>query len=220
MTELLLPNERLDLAVGLLAAMAKLSAPVFKPLAKLDAEVKKDCHECSEPDKYKPAKEASALGGATVRALAEELLALGAVTEKQAEAVFEAAPRPAPPQTISEGEAEYSLQRLKRLEQGRPTADQLARGAAVGAAVGPLASLAFRTIAGKSVRPLTDQTFLPKIRQVAAQAGHGAIFGGAMPAVTNKLEREAEKSKLRKFLGQQPPQEEGFMGQLRGGFGA
>jgi hypothetical protein len=220
MTELLLPHERFDLAVGFLSALAKFAAPVFKPLAKLDAEVKKDCHTCSEPDKYKPAKEASALGGAAVRALAEELLALGAVTEKQAEAVFEAAPAQPVSRPISEGEAEYSLQRLKRLEQGRPTADQLARGAAVGAAVGPIASLAFRTIAGKSVRAPTDQQFLPRVRQLAAQAGHGAIFGGAMPAVTNKLEREAEKSKLRTFLGQQEPPQQKVLGQLNGGFDA
>lgn len=203
MTELLPPEERLDLAVGLMAANTKFAAVVFKPLTKLEAEVKKDCHECSEPDKYKPAKEASALDPVTLHAFVDELLALGGVDEKQAAAVFEAAPAPKAAPTISENEAGYSLQRLKRLEQGRPTADQLGRGAAVGAAVGPLASLAFRTIAGKSVRPVTDQTFLPKLRQVAAQAGHGAIFGGAMPAVTNKLEREAEKSKLRKFLGQQ-----------------
>jgi len=140
------------------------------------------------------------------KALTEELKSLGAVTEKQADALAANSPIPFQPaplkNNISEDEARFALQRLKRLEEGKPTRDQLMRGMGVGAAVGPLASLAFRSIAGKRVRAPTDQQFFPHFRQLAAQAGHGAIFGGLMPAVTNRLEREAEKSKLRNFLAQ------------------
>lgn len=181
---------------ALFAPLQKLAA-TFEPLAKLDAKVKEDC-KCSHGEgAYKPVPQ----GDAKIAAEAAE---------------FAPVPAPAAP-SISEDEARYALQRYRRLEEGKPTRDQLARGAAIGAAVGPLASLAFRSIAGKSVRAATDQQFLPKMRQVAAQAGHGAIFGGLTPALTNKIERDAEKTKLRSYLGQQQKQPPGYMQQLLGG---
>ena len=165
------------------------SAAGFKPVAKLQAEVAKDCDDCKKEDSFKPAK---------LAAMVDELRLMGAVEECQARELEKRALG-----EVSEVEARSSLDRLQRLEQGKPTMEQLGRGAAVGAVVGPLAALAGRAVAGRSVRAATDQQFLPQARQLAAQIGHGTIFGGLTPALTSRIERGAEVNKLKGYLNQQ-----------------
>lgn len=194
MTELLDKEDFSNLRANFRGALTKISqSPKYKSVDSLNADVAKDCRTCKSDDAYKPVPQ----GNSKLASMVEELLALGAITNNQAIALDKTA------ENIPATEARYSLRRLKRLEEGRPTLDQLGRGAAVGAVVGPLAALAGRAIAGKAVRAPTDQQLLPKTRQLLAQAGSGAVFGGGMPALTNKIEREAEIKTLKNYLSQQ-----------------
>ena len=165
-----------------------------------------------------------------IASMINELVSSNAITGGQASALKEAAelptkmtipsnvpinqavtaPTPAPipiealPQKndVSREEAQYALQRLNRLEESKPTRGQIARGAMVGSVVGPIAGLTSRAITGS--KALNAPVF-QGARGLAAMAGHGAVFGGLMPAISSRIERESEKSKLRKFLGQEEP---------------
>ena len=198
----------------LFSALTKLST-AFQPIAKLEAEVKKNCHTCSA-DAYKPVPQGDSK-------LAQDL-------------GFQAAPRPT---DVTDTEAQDALSRLKRLEETKPSAGELARGAAVGATVSPIATLAARGIGGeyafgdltkkltdaaeKSPKGLTNRLALKSplaakallgTRSMGAAATMGAFFGGAMPAVRSELERGAERKKLRTYLGQQQQAEPGYLRQL------
>jgi hypothetical protein len=91
---------------------------------------------------------------------------------------------------VTAQQAQQSLQRLDELQDLR--GGELARGAGVGAAAGPAIGLGGRLISGaRSPKHLA--------RQVAADAFTGAAFGGAIPFLRNKLEREVEKEKLKDY---------------------
>ncbi len=99
-------------------------------------------------------------------------------------------------------EAASSAKRLQKLEESAPSPGKIMRGAAVGGVVGPLASLAWRAAAGpvgRMGKPINLGT-----RTHMANAAHGAIFGGLMPAGQHKLETEVEKQKLREYIGTHP----------------
>jgi hypothetical protein len=108
---------------------------------------------------------------------------------------------------VDRSEAEAALKRLDRLKKDAPGAGQIARGALVGAGVGPVASLAWRAAAGpegRMGRPIVLRTPKGKValRPHLAHAAHGAVFGGVLPAGRQKLEQATEKQKLKEYLGQ------------------
>jgi hypothetical protein len=103
---------------------------------------------------------------------------------------------------ISKDDAETSFTRLKKLEDSRPSKGQLLRGALVGGTVAPIANLALRAAAGSKAR--MGQPIYLGARSQLANAAHGAIFGGLVPAGQHKLETEAEKQKLREYVGTHP----------------
>lgn len=171
-------------------------------------------------------KEVPAMDQAKV-ACARELLALGAVADYQAEALVKdamdpSAPAPAAP-GITREEAERALTRLRKLESSKPTVDELKRGTILGAAASPVATVASRAIGGdpllgQRVRDATSAlkglsggsklraaAKIPVLaaRNLGASATMGAFFGGGLPAIKSEIEREAERSKLRAYLGQQ-----------------
>lgn len=171
-------------------------------------------------------KEVPAMDRAKV-ACARELLALGAVADYQAEALVKdamdpSAPAPAAP-GITREEAERALTRLRKLESSKPTVDELKRGTILGAAASPVATVASRAIGGdpllgQRVRDATSAlkglsggsklraaAKIPVLaaRNLGASATMGAFFGGGLPAIKSEIEREAERSKLRTYLGQQ-----------------
>lgn len=93
--------------------------------------------------------------------------------------------------------AQDSLRHLQELNRTRPSGDQLQRGAAVGALVGPVAASMSKTIAG-TWKP----SAVGNLRELAASSASGAVFGGLMPAVRHKLESRAETGKLEQFNAQ------------------
>jgi len=129
------------------------------------------------------------LRGETKSAMLEELGALNALPKVASDG-------------ISDEEAAAALARLKKLEASKPTVGETGRAALVGSVVGPAASLAWRAIAGKHGRH--GQDIWPGVRPILATAGHGAVFGGAMPVARATLERSVEKQKLREYIGEKP----------------
>lgn len=126
-------------------------------------------------------------------AMLDELRALGAVTDLQAEKLAE---------EISPEEALQSAKRLQKLEESAPSPSKMMRGALVGSIVQPLSSLAWRAAAGPKGR--MGHPIYQGPRTMLAHASQGAIFGSLMPAGQHKLESEVEKQKLREFLGTHP----------------
>lgn len=194
-------------------------------VSKLHAEVKKSQHCCKTA--HLP-----------VEPMLNELIKINGVSTKHAEAIRNvrlpanlspeqvvfSGPTPAPPlpqagPTVSREEAEQALGRLQNLESTKPTAGELARGAAVGAAITPLATLAGRVVSGdKLLGDLAEKTEgiknpklrtlgkgVAALRNLGSSAASGAFFGGAIPAVRGEVEREAERKKLRNYLGQPQP---------------
>lgn len=162
-------------------------------------------------------------------ACARALLELEAVLPSQASALLKAAElapgAPAPPApAISQEEATTALSRLKGMDTSRMTGEQARRGAALGAVAAPVLTVAQKAIAGDPVvgRPAEAamKAFraipagapgrlraLGKVpvmaaRNLAGAAAIGAIGGGVMPTVKHEVEREAERGKLRTYIGQ------------------
>lgn len=123
----------------------------------------------------------------------EELCALGALTNDQMSKIAS---------QLSDEEAASSIKRLKKLEDSAPSPGKIMRGAMVGGVVGPMASLAWRAAAGPVGR--MGKPINLGARTHLANAAHGAIFGGLMPAGQHKLETEVEKQNLREYLGTHP----------------
>jgi hypothetical protein len=133
--------------------------------------------------------------GYTKLSMVQELEALCAITEGQlAKLAAE----------VTKDDAKRSLKRLKGLDASAPTLGELGRGAAVGSVVMPLSSLAWRAIAGPKGRvagPKGPGQLWPGMRPTAATAAQGAVLGSFLPAGRHKLEQEAEKQKLREYVG-------------------
>jgi hypothetical protein len=118
-------------------------------------------------------------------------------------------------------EASTALQKLKKLEAENPTKGELARNAMAGAAVMPVMGTVSGLVSGK--QPLVEalrnyREGLPGAgatrsaawkkglsgtgRGMAASAVSGMALGAGMPLVRGYLHREAEKEKLRQYLGE------------------
>lgn len=115
-------------------------------------------------------------------------------------ALLKVAATPTAERDVTPTEAKAALTRLRKLDKDSPTAGQLARGAGVGAVVGPASSLAWRAIAGKKGWAGTGKLW-PGTRPMLATSGQWAFLGGAMPAARHKLEQEVEKQRLKEYLG-------------------
>lgn len=117
---------------------------------------------------------------------------------------------------VSREEAASALERLKTLEAKKPSAEQLTRGALTGAIVGPGALLASKLVGGGVGKGLgtalkargagAKATGLAKAlwggtRQLGGAAASGAVFGAGLPTVRRHLDEQAEKEKLRQYLG-------------------
>lgn len=123
-------------------------------------------------------------------AMLDELRALGAATEGQLKKLAA---------ELTPDQAQESAKRLRGLEESAPSPAKMLRGAAVGAVVQPLASLAFRAAAGPEFRMGKNINLGRRVNM--ANAVQGAIFGSLVPAGQHKLETEVEKQKLREYLG-------------------
>lgn len=121
------------------------------------------------------------VGGISFEAFVEELGQLGAVTEGQLQKVAE----------VTREQAQQALQHLDHLESERPTLGQLARGAAVGSVVGPVAS---------NVSKLISAGHLHTPREVAGQVAGGVIFGTATPLLKHKVETGTERRTLKDYV--------------------
>lgn len=130
---------------------------------------------------------------------------------------------------VGYGEASVALKKLQKLEAEAPTGGELARNALAGAMVGPVMGTVSQLVAGR--QPLQEalgafREGLPGAaktyrgawakglkgtgRGMAASALSGSVLGAGMPLVRGYLHREAEKEKLRDYLGESP------RGKLRG----
>lgn len=162
-------------------------------------------------------------------ACARTLLELDAVWPAQASALLKVADvvpgAPLPPApAITRDEASAALSRLKGLDSQHMTGDQARRGAALGAVAAPVLSVAQKAIAGDPVFGRPAETAMKAFRAIpaggpgrlralakvpvmaarnlAGAAAVGAVGGGIMPTVKHEVEREAERGKLRAYIGQ------------------
>lgn len=122
-------------------------------------------------------------------AFVRELKALGAVTPSMLQKIAR--------EITDEGAAD-AAKTLKRLEDEAPTAGAAARGALVGAGVGPAANLAWRVAAGAEGRA-GKPVWLGK-RVLLANLAQGATLGGLLPLARYKVETEAHKQTLRNYI--------------------
>ncbi len=132
---------------------------------------------------------------------------------------------------VSDEEALQALRRLRKLEATKPKPEELARGAIAGSIVGTGAGLASTALAPGGLRNLTSgfkgtfargakgvpvglaKGMLHAGRAIAAPAAGSAVFGAGLPVARSHLDREAEKQKLRQYLGED--QEGGHLSQAR-----
>lgn len=116
-------------------------------------------------------------------------------------------------QEVTAYEATRALNKLRELEAKKPTGSEIARGALAGGTAGTVASLARSAVSGglaKSVREaMQAPTIVGKAGRLTSSALSGAgqsmagsaAFGSTLPFVRGYLDREAEKAKLREYLG-------------------
>lgn len=115
---------------------------------------------------------------------------------------------------ITPQHAEASLERLQSLEDSQPTMGQALRYGLAGALAGPAATGISDAIKGQKIfRPaeVAGKTVpFGRGRAALASAAAGALTGGALPFLRNRLDRAAEMQTLRRFL-QQPVEEKQAM---------
>lgn len=135
---------------------------------------------------------------AALQAMVEELGNLSALTHPQLTKLAD---------EVSSAEAVTAMKRLKKLEASKPTAGEIGRGALVGSTLVPMASLVSRAIqgpmgrAGGKILASGGRAWWPGVRPLLASSGYGGVFSGLVPAARHKLERGAEKQKLKEFVG-------------------
>lgn len=118
---------------------------------------------------------------------------------------------------VSRSDAVQALARLKKLEDERPTPAQLSRGALAGAIVGPASLASNKLVSGGLKGALSGAAKGQGVKgkavgvakglwggtkQLGGAAAGAATFGALMPVVRGHLDREAEKDKLRNYLGE------------------
>jgi uncharacterized protein YcfJ len=92
---------------------------------------------------------------------------------------------------VTREDASAALGRLHQLEANGPTPAQVARGAAVGALAGPIAS---------NVNKFIGKGEFHSPREIAGQVAGGLIMGTAVPLMRRKLETTAERRTLRDYI--------------------
>lgn len=121
---------------------------------------------------------------------------------------------------VTASEAAQAYSRLKKLESSAPTRGELARNAISGAAVMPAVHTASSLVAGTQplqkalhdfrvgaagAAPSMGKAFKKGLvstgRGVLGSALSGAVLGAGLPMLRTHLHREAEKEKLRQYLG-------------------
>lgn len=117
---------------------------------------------------------------------------------------------------VTRGEAVQALSRLQKLERKKLKGEELARGALTGAIVGPTAATAAKMVSGDMGGAIRDalkakgkgakalalgKAALKGVRGLGGAAASGAVFGAGLPVVRRHLDTEAEKEKLRQYLG-------------------
>jgi len=158
-------------------------------------------------------------------ACARTLLELDAVWPSQATALLKkASDVSAAPPVITHEEATRSLARLHDLGNQAMTGAQAHRGAILGAVAAPAIDVTKRLVSGdpafgartrdalKGIRAMPAGApgrlgALAKVpvmaaRSLAGSAIAGGLTGSAIPVVKNEVEREAERGKLRAYIGQ------------------
>ena len=100
---------------------------------------------------------------------------------------------------VSQEDAAAALQRYKKLEDSTPTAGQVGRYAGIGAVAAPTVALARDAIRGGK---WSDWKGRGGVRNVLGHAVAGAATSGGIPLLRAHLDREAEKSTLRKYIAQ------------------
>lgn len=118
---------------------------------------------------------------------------------------------------VSRGDAVSALAKLKELENTRPTPEQVTRGAVAGGLTGIIAKGAGGLVSGDVAKGLASGLKAPGVggklvgagkalgrglHGSAAAAASSAAFGASLPVIRSHLDREAEKNKLRTYLGQ------------------
>jgi hypothetical protein len=117
---------------------------------------------------------------------------------------------------VTTQEAAGALKRLRELERKKPTPEQLTRGALAGSIVGPAGLMASKLVGGGVGKGLAEalrakgaggkakglaKALWGGTRQLGGAAASGAVFGAGLPTARSVLDREAEKEKLRQYLG-------------------
>lgn len=115
--------------------------------------------------------------------------------------------------TVSSKDAVEALGRLRDLESSKPKPSEIARGALAGGVAGTASSLARGLVSGGVRQSVGDALKAPtavgKVGRLAGSALQGlgtsmagsAAFGATLPFVRRRLDQEAEKAKLREYLG-------------------
>ena len=110
------------------------------------------------------------------------------------------------------------MTRLRKLEKQKVTPEQLTRGALAGGVTGTLARTVNTVATGALPGAVADavrapgglkgkskalgKSVLTGLRESGGAAAGGATYGAALPSIKGHLDREAEKSKLREYVGE------------------
>lgn len=107
---------------------------------------------------------------------------------------------------VTPEEAGQAIERYEQLQKSRPTGEQVARYAGLGAGAtvgGHLLQSSIEKVRpfGVVKGPLLSDKNLPKVvRGVAGRAAVGAVTGGLLPLVRSHLDQQAEATKIHRFL--------------------
>jgi hypothetical protein len=103
---------------------------------------------------------------------------------------------------ISDDDARRSLDRLDTLERTKPTARQVGRYAAIGAAAAPAIGALANVVKGKPAFEGTGG--FSKLRDAASTAVKGGLGASVIPLARTHLDRKAELGTLRRYVADQP----------------
>jgi hypothetical protein len=154
------------------------------------------------------------------RAMRDELQKLCCVREEQLVKHADLLAEEAGPAGSYE-QALHAAEKLKELEEKRPTLAQLGRGATAGAIVGTGSTLANKLVSGDLVKTYAKalgeaapgvkgkllglgKGTLDLGRSMAGGAAGSAVFGAALPLVGGEINRRAEMARLRDYVEENP----------------
>lgn len=118
---------------------------------------------------------------------------------------------------VTRGDAVAALSKLRKLEREKPTAEELTRGGVAGGLTGVLARGASGLASGDVAKGLggalrqkgvggkalgLGKALGKGLHSSASSAAGSATFGAGLPTIRRHLDREAEKDKLRGYLGE------------------